>query len=213
MIEFPVGYYREFKLPAWFEGPRELEQLLQRLWGHSYPELYEEPQPDRPVGSMDAAEEDVLAFLGDTGEPFAHRRHIYMAWAFALASRPTVRSWAPDDDRPDRVLIVIESFLAGRQVDIPPLESTFPHVVTPPQALNDGLDVFRSALQALQPLHARDALLSVLDACLEGYAIFPGADGRRDLFNWWLVEVVPAAWMERLADKIYTFEWPWPPGQ
>jgi hypothetical protein len=45
---------------------------------------------------------------------------------------------------------------------------------------------------------------------LEGYAIFPGSDGRRDLLNWWLTQVVPAAYERRLPDEIYTMRWPWP---
>jgi hypothetical protein len=213
MIEFPLGYYREFQLPDWFDGPKDLEQLLWRLWRYTYPDLYEEPEPDRPAATLTAAEEEVMAFLGDPAEASPHRRHISMVWALALASLPTVRAWAPHDHGPDQVLAMIETFLAGRRVDIPPVESIFPDVVTPPQALHEALDVFRRALQALQPTHAREAVLDALADCFEGYAVFPGGAGRRDLFNWWLVEVVPAAWMERLPDKIYTFEWPWPPGQ
>jgi hypothetical protein len=64
---------------------------------------------------------------------------------------------------------------------------------------------------ALDPAAARPALLEMLDDCLAGYAVFPGSDGRRDLFNWFLVEAVPAAWSERLPDRIYTLKWPWPP--
>jgi hypothetical protein len=34
----------------------------------------------------------------------------------------------------------------------------------------------------------------MVDDCLQGYAIVPGSEGRRSVFNWWLHVVVPAAW-------------------
>jgi hypothetical protein len=49
----------------------------------------------------------------------------------------------------------------------------------------------------------------MLRLCLLGMAINEGGDGRRDMWNWVLVEVVPAAWMLRLPDFIWT--WPMPP--
>jgi hypothetical protein len=48
-----------------------------------------------------------------------------------------------------------------------------------------------------------ETLLEILDDCLEGYAIFPGSQGRRDLFNWWLLEVVPATWCLQFPESIY----------
>ncbi|KYC44101.1 hypothetical protein WA1_02885 [Scytonema hofmannii PCC 7110] len=55
---------------------------------------------------------------------------------------------------------------------------------------------------------AREALLEILDDCFEGYAIFPGSAGKRDLFNWWVVEVIPAAWSQQLPTFIYTMKLP-----
>ena len=55
-------------------------------------------------------------------------------------------------------------------------------------------------------LKDKEALLEILDDCLEGYAIFPGSQGRRDLFNWWLLEVIPAAWCLRFPESIYTIK-------
>jgi hypothetical protein len=45
--------------------------------------------------------------------------------------------------------------------------------------------------------------LDILDDCLEGYAIFPGSYGRRELFDWWLLEVVPASWYLFPPSSIY----------
>jgi hypothetical protein len=41
---------------------------------------------------------------------------------------------------------------------------------------------------------------------LEGYAIFPGSQHRRDLFNWWLLDVVPGIWCLKCPKKIYTIK-------
>ena len=52
----------------------------------------------------------------------------------------------------------------------------------------------------------------VLDVTIAGFAVHPGGGlARRDLFHWWLCQAVPAAFMERLPDHIYSGDWPWPP--
>ncbi|MGL5034932.1 MAG: hypothetical protein ACRC6M_14145, partial [Microcystaceae cyanobacterium] len=51
----------------------------------------------------------------------------------------------------------------------------------------------------LQPV-----LLEILSDCFEGYAIFPGSENRRDLFNWWLLDVVPAVWKLETPQMLYT---------
>ncbi|MFW6358897.1 MAG: hypothetical protein ACOC0N_06755, partial [Chroococcales cyanobacterium] len=47
-------------------------------------------------------------------------------------------------------------------------------------------------------------LLEILEDCFEGYAIFPGSQGRRDLLNWWLLDVVPAIWSFKSPESLYT---------
>jgi hypothetical protein len=41
---------------------------------------------------------------------------------------------------------------------------------------------------------------------LEGYAIFPGSYGRRELFDWWLLDVVPASWYLLPPNSIYSID-------
>lgn len=91
-------------------------------------------------------------------------------------------------------------------------QTMFPQVVTPPQALHEALDVYRNLTRiVVNPQQAGQAAYEILEDCLEGHAVFPGSDGRRDLFNWLLVQVVPAAWVLRLPEAIYTLHRPWPP--
>jgi hypothetical protein len=203
------GYYPRFELPSWFSGPPTLRDLLAELWRYRYLGLYE-PEDGRPVRDVATAYGPVLDALWPPGDPRGHRRHLFLGWTFGLAAKPTVDGWAPEDGRPAAVLGAVERRVAGQDVALD-ADQLFPGVVTPPQALSEALDVFRSLARALDPARSRAALLTILDDCLEGYAVFPGGDGRRDLFNWWLVEAVPAAWCERLPDRIYTLHWPWPP--
>lgn len=67
------------------------------------------------------------------------------------------------------------------------------------QTLHETLDVFYNALLSIKDEEAcRNSLLEILDDCFEGYAINPGSkvgvNIQRELFNWWLDKVIPAAW-------------------
>jgi hypothetical protein len=72
------------------------------------------------------------------------------------------------------------------------------------QVLYEALDVYINAIKALDPNQSLEALLDILDDCLEGYAIFPGSYGRRELFDWWLLDVVPASWYLVPPSSIYS---------
>ena len=191
--------------------PLPSARTLADLWSTRYRELYE----DGDGGSLlplSEAEGRVLDALTSEGGPVAHERLVYMAWALALAAEPTVLRHSPDEGRPARVLRRVEEQLRRSLLEAAPdLVTAFPSTVVVPQALHESLDTFRSLARALDLIEAREAVESALDDCLEGYAVFPGADGRRDLFNWWLTRVAPAAHSRRLPEEIYTMLWPWPP--
>jgi len=61
-------------------------------------------------------------------------------------------------------------------------------------------------MKTLDPDQSLAALIDILDDCLEGYAIFPGSYGRRDLLNWWLLDVVPATWHLLPPSSVYIVE-------
>jgi hypothetical protein len=71
------------------------------------------------------------------------------------------------------------------------------------QVLSESLDVYNNAIKTLDYHQSIEALLEILDDCLEGYAIFPGSYGRRELLDWWLLEVVPASWYLLAPTSIY----------
>jgi AcrR family transcriptional regulator len=209
-----IGYYPTFALPPGTTAPAALEALLRDLWGRRYEELYEDDAGDAraPLPLADAVAR-VLDFLTEGDSATAQGRLVAMARALALAAEPTAASHAPGDDRPATVLRRVEAALAqGRLQPAADLEAALAAKATPTsQALHESLDTFRSLARALDPSQARAAVEDALDDVLEGYAVFPGSAGRRDLFNWWLTQVVPAAYQQRLPDAIYTMKWPWPP--
>jgi hypothetical protein len=189
-----------FTLPSWFMGPRELHELLRTYWEKRYADLFE---AEGEASWRDAVEGILEAFGGPDDLP-GHRKYVYMAWSLALAAYPTVKAWAPDDGRPDQVLDRVKAWTREAEtLHGEDQESLFLPSIRPPQALSEAFDVFRNLLLVLDAAQARSALMEILDDCLEGYAIFPGSEGRRALFDWWLTEVVPASWCLRLPTRIY----------
>ncbi|MFM7438020.1 MAG: hypothetical protein ACKO2V_05370, partial [Snowella sp.] len=93
-----------------------------------------------------------------------------------------------------KLMKIIENFL----------KDLFPEVSFGIQALDEAVDVFENLLRSLAPSQSQNSLLEILDDCFQGYAIFPGSENRRDLFNWWLLDVVPAVWQLQTPQMLYT---------
>ena len=83
-------------------------------------------------------------------------------------------------------------------------EHLFPHKCEGSQALDEALDVFLNLLEMMDTQVIEAALIEILDDCFDGYAIFPGSQHRRELFNWWLTDVIPATWNLMFPTQIYT---------
>lgn len=153
-----------------------------------------------------------------------------MALIIVIAVEPTIKIYLPDDDRIQKIFQSINFYLTHRndntksllsitykkieeKSDIPKiltgfikdyLNNLFPEISFGIQAVDEAFDVFKNLLIALEPSQSQNALLEMLDDCFEGYAIFPGSANRRDLFNWWLLDVVPSVWQLEHPELIYT---------
>lgn len=203
-----TGYFTDFALPPWFRGPETLRIALQDLWNQCYPDLYEEDCSDpRPLTE---AVNRVLAIFSEG--TLAHQRYVWMALTFCEAAAVTVGAYLPEDLRSTFVLGRLETWLHDPAAPAREnIAAMFSPTVTAPQPLHEALNVLFQGLIALDATNAADALSEIVDDCIEGYAIIPGSDGRRDLFNWWLLEVVPACWCLRKPSIIYNMRLPWPP--
>lgn len=203
------SYYPSFKISSSFEIPVSLGNLLKEIWQRHYEELYEEEADG--TTSLENAFEKVLDALWSSSDLYSHRRYVWMAYTLALATQPTVEAYLPNDFRMEQVLERTATWLQNAGTSsIPEIHNLFPEVSVGSQAIDEAIDVFRNLQRMTDLEQAREALLEILDNCFEGYAIFPGSAGKRDLFNWWLVEVVPAAWCLQLPNTIYTMKWSLP---
>ena len=180
-------------------APR-LQAALQTVAGARFDELYEESPGTAPLA---AAVADVIDALSPQMDPEGQTRLVVMALAMAEACAPTILAFHPDDPRPAQALSVVRAWLTDPSGEVPDPNTLFPWRPTGAQALNESQDVFHQLLRSLDPDQARDALLTLLEDCFEGYAVQIGVDPHRRVFDWWLQEVVPAAAMKELPARIY----------
>ncbi len=205
-----TGYFPDLHFPRWFEGPETFRLGTERLWRGRYADLYEEAD-ERPTLRLAEALESAVTLLHDDDSRVHHRRCMFAGLTLGKACEPTVEGWRRGDPRPKLVLAAVEAALAGTAPVPHDWATVFPREVAPPQALHEALDVFWNLARMLDAACASAALLEMLEDCFDGYAIVPGSDGKRDLFNWLLCEVLPSAWATRLPDRIYSLHWRWPP--
>ncbi|HEY9804495.1 MAG TPA: hypothetical protein V6D25_29455 [Leptolyngbyaceae cyanobacterium] len=187
--------------------PDSLQGKLIKAFQQHYEELYE---PEATAYLQDAID-DILTAFQSNDPKLTHLRYVWMALIFAVVVEPTVKYYQPDNSVPkatiNRVAIwLIETLAelldskvkfneASREIEANVIVN---HLLTKKdtnfQVLFEALNVYKSVVKSLDANQSLEALLDILDDSLEGYAIFPGSQGRRELFDWWLLEVVPASW-------------------
>jgi hypothetical protein len=212
MFATTAGYYTHFEINPDYKLPILLQNALLEAYNHRYSQLYEEN------ADSDIAIEDVFTRVLDTlwyedSSLNGHKRYVWIAYSLGLATQPTVESYFPDTVEPNVVLENVLGWLKGKTVDSScMLSADFAQQLSVgSQAIDEAMDVFRNLQKITDPQLCQSALLEILDDCIEGYAIFPGSEGRRDLFNWFLLEVIPASWEFQTPTFIYDMQQPWPP--
>jgi hypothetical protein len=203
--------------------PNNLKVKLDKVSQKAYAELYE-PVTDKTASLQDDLEE-ILELFQDGNRTLAHLRYVWMALILAIVVSPTIKHYQPNNSIPDEttermtswLLEAIASGISSKMssVKASDLNSPDPGFVISRsfskklegfQALYEALDVYANAIKTLDEDQSLEALINILDECLEGYAIFPGSYGRRDLFNWWLLDVVPASWCLLPPNSVYVVE-------
>lgn len=202
--------------------PASLQKAMITAWNQHYEELYES-ESDGTVLLEDALGK-ILNSFQSSNRTLMQLRYVWMALTLAVVVEPTIKYYHPDNPIPEDTInnltkwllkTIAELFYPKEQVN-----QDFENVVTNTsveinhlfsdkkissfQVLSEALDVYISAVKALEPDHSLQALLDILDDCLEGYAIFPGSYGRRELFNWWLLDVVPSCWYLLPPTSVYS---------
>lgn len=192
--------------------PNSLQGAVASALNQRYGELYE-PEVSGGVLLEDTLEE-ILGSFQQNQPLLGQLRYVWMALTLAAIVEPTVKYYQPDSQIPEKTIGLLTDWLLETLVEMlapkkqlrSSSKNTHSNIsldlkhllsvneLSSLQVLSEALDVYREALETLEPDRSLQALLNILEDCLEGYAIFPGADGRRELFNWWLSDVVPSCW-------------------
>lgn len=214
LLEFEQGYVRRFFVPADMARHPDWVELLRERWNLRYPDLYDAPRPGERTARLEETLQVIVGKLQGEGGTEGHRRVVWLAFIMAKAVLPMLAATLRTQEPMRGMLVLLQSWLEGGAVSPAALQALAAVVprATGSLAGNEGSDFFRQLPAVLALDAALDVVTSLSEDCLEGYAIFPGAsDERRDLFNWWLLHAVPAAFSGRVPALLYTMELPWPP--
>ena len=191
------------------EIPDSLRLVIQRIQGYSYAELYEE----KDIQGISL--EDSLITVFDAIEKERNSLDIsycyfFMAIVMGIAVQPTIKSYLPRETITGNTFqYLFQNWIYPQDNYQPNLNVSFrdyQNYLGQYQAFDEAVDVFENMLQALESVKTREAILNILDDCFQGYAIFPGSQGRRELFDWWLLDVVPSVFCGRLPKNIHTLK-------
>lgn len=204
------SYFPALNFPLWFHGQGLLESILTEVFAEAWMDV--DPGAQQPVELAFNRVLDALS-LGENPSR-CHRRFVRLGLIHALASQAWIRKYTPEDTRASALTDEVARWLSsGTPLSIPQGSELYPVAATRHQHLDEEREVHRClSLMPTEPNRCRRLLLDILDLTLTGYAVHPGGGlARRDLFNWWLCQAVPATYMDRLPDHIYSGDWPWPP--
>ena len=205
--------------------PESIQGTLSRVWQEHYEELYE-PEAEDAASLQDALDE-ILEVFQSNNQTLSHIRYVWMALILASVVEPTVQYYRPLNLIPQKTISKIELWLLENLEKMLNSKKKFSNALREEefnalvegiqieytnkkvenfQIIFEALDVYRSAIKTLDYNQSLESLLDILENCLEGYAIFPGSHGRRELFDWWLLEVVPASWYLMPPSSIYSLD-------
>ncbi|MTJ06982.1 hypothetical protein [Anabaena sp. UHCC 0204] len=189
--------------------PDSLRLVIERIQGYSYAELYEE----KDIQGISL--EDSLITVFDAIEKEKNSLDIsycyfFMAIVMGIAVQPTIKTYLPRETITGNIFQhLFQNWIYPQDNYQPNFNVSFrnyQNYLGQYQALDEAVDVFENMLQALESVKTREAILNILDDCFQGYAIFPGSQGRRELFDWWLLDVVPSVFCGRLPKNIHTLK-------
>lgn len=203
------------------------QHVLKKVWQQHYEELYE-PETEEPT-SLSHAINQILELFQDSNQTLTHLRYVWMALILAIVVEPTIKYYQPSSSIPEQIIEQISYWLLETSANMLELKKDSTKVtnqdkidiiienikinntfndskLTSLQIWQEALDVYLNAVKVLDFNQSSQALVEILDDCLEGYAIFPGSRMRRELFDWWLLEVVPATWYLLPPSSIYAID-------
>ncbi len=192
--------------------PNSLQKALALALSQHYDELYESEANGDVI--LEDTLEEILGSFRESYQLLGQLRYVWMALTLAMIVEPTVKYYQPDNHIPEKTITYLTDWLLKTLIQVcnpnqqlynvfdsidNTISKDFQNLISTEelssfQVLSEALDVYTNAIETLKPNQSLPAILNILDDCLEGYAIFPGAYGRRELFDWWLLDVVPSCW-------------------
>ncbi|WP_373533712.1 hypothetical protein [Microcoleus sp.] len=190
-------------MPSHSTIPKQLQQTLQTVWDRKYDDLYERG------GNSDVEEAfvEVMTAFGMPNDPISHQRYVYMAYAMALAAKPTIKHYFPEEHKADIVEGIVSCWLKdGGEIPETWADTLFPNInkIGKYQATDEAYNIFYGLMQTLNTKTAYNAILDIMYDAITGDAISGFTEARRDMFNWWLIEVIPAAYCLKLPSTLYS---------
>ncbi|MBD1907143.1 hypothetical protein NDI37_24530 [Funiculus sociatus GB2-A5] len=213
------------KLSSPHSIPNHLKVLLNKIRLEHYEELYE-PEADGTTPLQNTLNK-VLNSLRSSNQRLNHLRYLWMTLILTLVVEPTLEYYQPSNSLPKYIIdlitlwlrITTRNTLNNSKIKITELrvyelikeisekrDLSSDRKLASFQTTDEALDVFKNAVRVIDYEQALEAIIEILDDCLEGYAIFPGSYGRRELFDWWLLDVVPASWYLLPPKSFYVVE-------
>lgn len=207
---FSQGEYSEFFISQRLNLPQPLIDRLREAWNKKYIELYENP------GIFHVEEEFkyILNVFGAPADTISHQRFVYMAMSIAVSAQPLLKHHFPNDYRPNLVLEKVNSWLEmNTKVSDNLADLLFPDINERgiSQATDEAYNIFYGLLVILNKENAYETMIDILYDAITGDAISSFAAAKRDLFNWWLIDVTPSAYCLQLSAKIYPHARVFPP--
>ncbi|MDD1418317.1 hypothetical protein MEO40_03990 [Dolichospermum sp. ST_sed1] len=191
------------------EIPDSLRLVIERIQGYSYGELYEE----KDIQGISLEKSLITVFDAIEKEKNSldiSYCYFFMAIVMGIAVQPTIKNYLPRETITGNIFqYLFRDWIYSQHNYQPNFNVSFQdyqNYLGQYQALDEAVDVFENMLQVLKSVKTREAILNILDDCFQGYAIFPGSQGRRELFDWWLLDVVPSVFCGRLPKNIHTLK-------
>jgi hypothetical protein len=179
------------------------------VWERKYRDLYE----TGGKCNVEAAFVEVMTAFGMPNDAISHQRYVYMAYGIALAAKPTIKHYFPEENKADIVQGIVSCWLKdGGEIPETWADTLFPHIneIGKYQATDEAYNIFYGLLQTLNTKTAYNAILNILYDAITGDPISGFTEARRDMFNWWLIEVIPAAYCLQLPSTLYSRKWEFP---
>lgn len=199
------------------KSPLSVLSVINKIYHEHYEELYE---PKGTYLLQDALNEVLNLFQSHEVEVLCRLRYVWMALILASVVQPTLNYYQPNNLLLEATINQVRdwllntlSILFNPQKRINGIEKVIHKEeqslsgnsdLANYQILIEALNVFKNTIKMTNESQPLELLLDILDDCLEGYAIFPGSEGRRELFDWWLLKVVPASWFLVSPDSLYS---------